>query len=207
MGFNLKELLARNPDLAKANKPKNKAGKPTESRRRDSVGAVTTQTSQDRRVLAGRVAAKRGASWEDEVRDENKIALAMHQALVTKLDPPSRVVRGKGGSLRIIYQEKGGADWIGVALGYPVAFETKAVDAVNSYTVMKKNENQLAFLRNYKNICDSVGSYAIVGYYVFWRNSGEKRFHPIETLKGRTIKRLDGRLVDSWIEAARMHRE
>ena len=68
-----------------------------------------------------------GLNWEKAVEQENQIALAQGHALVTKLDAPSRMVRGKGGALQIIYGKKGGADWIGVAFGVPVAFETKSV--------------------------------------------------------------------------------
>ena len=202
----LDALLRRNPELKASGRVK---GTGTRKKRMPVLDATspkkTTQQKSDeavRRHFAGKLANARGAKWEDQVKAENDQALALGVAVVVKLDPPTRVVRGPGGKPKVIFKQKGGADWIGTSYGLPVAFETKAVDAVDSYTVMKKNENQLTFLRDYKNVCDTAGKSCIVGYYVYWRRSDERRFHPIDSLRGRTIKRGDGIVVDCWFEVA-----
>ena len=199
MPFNLEDLLKRNPQLRRlgddtqpAKTAKSKVERPAKSAAADSKRV---------RREAGKAARKSGESWETQTLKECALARRMGWAVVDKHDPPTRVMRGKGGGLVVRYTKKGGADWTGIAFGYGVAFETKSVSQKNTYTILSKNEQQLGYLIDYHSCAEAIGKYALVGYYVFWSSHNEKRFHPISSISGRTIKRIDGILVDHWIDA------
>ena len=183
----LDDLLARNSQL--------KVVQPTGVRHRTPVGKQATRSA------AGKVGRDRGLSWESEVEAENAQLRKQGRAVVAKLEPKITPIK-KNGKLTVIYSGKGGCDWIGVADGLPVAFETKAVSNVDEYSVLKKDVHQLDFVRDFSGACGKCVQTGYVGYYIYWRISNEKRFHHISTISERKICRLDGTLVERWIDAS-----
>lgn len=184
----LDDLLARNTQL--------KVVQPTGVRHRTPVGKQATRSA------AGKVGRDRGLSWEAEVEAENAQLRKQGRAVVAKLEPKITPIK-KGGKLTVIYSGKGGCDWIGVADGQPVAFETKAVSNADEYSVLKKDAHQLDFVRDFAESCGKCVHLDYVGYYIYWRTNNEKRFHPIKTISDRKIVRHDGILVERWIDARR----
>lgn len=70
-----------------------------------------------------------GAGWEAELRSWHRKYRAAGLAHVVKVDPPVKQVQqlGKGRFVGVVTQ-KGPVDFIGVAMGRPVAFDAKRTD-------------------------------------------------------------------------------
>lgn len=156
------------------------------------------------RKRAGAVAQSTGKWWEERVKAENDHLRQMGLAEVIKTDAPTQTIR-RGGNLTVIYTGDGPPDFCGLAVGgVPVFFETKFVASGISFAVTKPslkskgNWHQYEFLHRVVKIADN----ALVGYYLYWQDAGEKRFHFLPSFNdnGRT-KRVDGLRVDSWWEA------
>lgn len=162
--------------------------------------AAPVPASSPRRRQGGKQAQAGGRDWEDVIRAEN--ATLPQFVTIIKTDPPSRIIR-RGNQLVVVYEKFGPPDWAGAAYNLPIFFESKSTGG-NTWSVSKPtgkdkgNWHQWEFLNRVR-----VGNpAAFVGYYIFWSDHNQKRFHFLKdfTPDGKT-QRLLGLPVVTWWDA------
>jgi len=170
------------------------------------TAAPTSRT----RSLSNKRAFHNGRWWEDRIRqDLARIADDPHlsgKIVVIKTDPPSRVVYVKGRPT-VIYEKNGPPDWMGVAYGIPVAFETKHVEAGDRFSVTMPSAKGGGNFQQWEHLerIARAAPRSLVGYYIYWGEADQRRFHPLSVFtftKSGTPKtsRTDGLIVSDLLD-------
>jgi hypothetical protein len=169
-----------------------------------NLGIVAPKRKRSIRSIAGRVAGKNGAWWERQVDAECDDLRAEHMALVLKTSPPTRVVRGRAGVQKVIFEAPGPPDYVGfIATGKPVAFEAKYVAGGSTFGVKRPTIKSRGNSHQFDIMCEMVTIYqdSFVGYYLYWGQYEEKRFHPLTAFVNLRTTRLKGVIVSRWYDA------
>lgn len=150
-------------------------------------------------VARGTLARDAGETHETALEWYHKSLLNRGLAVMSKTGPSVRYTYDK--RRRKAVPEvvgKGPCDYIGAAGGVGVYFEAKSLSEPQGWTIPEDRIHQRDFLQN---VYEVSGGRLPAFYLVLWREHGEGRIHPIETIwPGKRIRYEDGIPVPELVQ-------